>query len=961
MASTRRWALPVLIVACLASDPAPCRAAADANAAQAERLVASIVQKGKGEPSDFSAMSGGWAESPLKDTGESLASRYTTWLLGRWRSHAAELEGKDPDLKALRALGSEAAAAINEALPTLKPEDQVSSHLAWVLGHVGDRRSVEVLIDLLRRAGRGGNPFHHSFARRATVMGATSALWELTGRPFQQNSTGWYRWWWAVREDFVPARRRGKRKVAAAELEARVRDLAAGKPSARERLIVLGPNAVEHLLGALQAASGRLQYDLAWVLDEMGAARRMPPDVRRGYFIERLGKENFSVTLGVRARLRALSEQSFADFCRTAIELDARPPREGLGMSGWIKVTLRSFREAVPGYEKQIPAAVGVIVRGLGHAQRDSRLAAVRIANRIGIERARRRGTTRPAGGATAWDPAKLISALRRHWLGEKDDFVRYETGVALVRYRSGEVTRAIREGLWSSREEILGDAAAFADDIWRAPGPEKRRVCERLTALTRHQSDRVRGASVRSLYYMEPKLLAGHLDRLCGDKVWSIRRRCAMAIGELKDPAFVPLLLQLSQDPEERVVSQALDELADPAFRSAVPPLAKRLADADCANRGKVQWAIAGAGGPLARGALIREVRLGCFPHDGNVVGALAKVVGKRFRQRDECTRWAWRAHPDLPDLSTQRRPGELDEKAVKRLWGALAESGDQAAYPAIQALLAKPDRAVALIGKMLQPVRPQQDQVRRCIRQLGDRKYATRAAAFVELSRAGPEAEDALRQAVKGKLSAEARGRIERLLAACDETGDPLPEVLRASRAIRILEIAASKPAREMLARLSRGAARAPATEMAKAALAGLARRDRQRKQQPWGKEADGLQCRLRPPQSTWQPGRSPLLWLDVRNTGTVEYEIVPSETFCEVQIDSGEVYRHRLRSGERSSLGPGQVLADIPICLDGNFLAAGSGRPIRLAPGSQKVRIRIVGVVSEVEVRVNRRGRE
>ena len=100
--------------------------------------------------------------------------------------------------------------------------------------------------------------------------------------------------------------------------------------------------------------------------------------------------------------------------------------------------------------------------------------------------------------------------------------------------------------------------------------------------------------------------------------------------------------------------------------------------------------------------------------------------------------------------------------------------------------------------------------------------------------------------------------------------------------------------------------------------------------------------------------------MLWLDVRNSGTVEYEIVPSETFCEVQIDDGEVYRHRLRCGERSSLGPGQVFAGIPICLDGNFLAADSGRPIRLAPGSHKVRIRIVGVVSEVGVCVNRRGK-
>ena len=35
---------------------------------------------------------------------------------------------------------------------------------------------------------------------------------------------------------------------------------------------------------------------------------------------------------------------------------------------------------------------------------------------------------------------------------------------------------------------------------------------------------------------------------------------------------------------------------------------------------------------------------------------------------------------------------------------------------------------------------------------------------------------------------------------------------------------------------------------------------------------------------------------LWADLRNSGKTDYHLVASETFCEAQIDNGEVYRHR-----------------------------------------------------------------
>ncbi|MGB2824725.1 MAG: hypothetical protein WBF17_27385, partial [Phycisphaerae bacterium] len=136
MASTRRWALLVLVAGCLGLAPGACRAAAaEPTDDEAERLVARIVQKGKAERSTFDPMHGGLTVLAPEGADEWFAGEYFTWLLDRWEPYATDLEKKDPDLKALRAAGGRAAAAINKILPTVEPKDRAASELAWALGH----------------------------------------------------------------------------------------------------------------------------------------------------------------------------------------------------------------------------------------------------------------------------------------------------------------------------------------------------------------------------------------------------------------------------------------------------------------------------------------------------------------------------------------------------------------------------------------------------------------------------------------------------------------------------------------------------------------------------------------------------------------------------------------------------------------------------------------------------------
>ena len=79
-------------------------------------------------------------------------------------------------------------------------------------------------------------------------------------------------------------------------------------------------------------------------------------------------------------------------------------------------------------------------------------------------------------------------------------------------------------------------------------------------------------------------------------------------------------------------------------------------------------------------------------------------------------------------------------------------------------------------------------------------------REGATKELESLGDEATDALRQALKGNVSAEVRRRVEHLLSARDPATVPTSQ-LRAVRAVEVLEQMGTAEARDLLKELAKG----------------------------------------------------------------------------------------------------------------------------------------------------------
>jgi hypothetical protein len=166
------------------------------------------------------------------------------------------------------------------------------------------------------------------------------------------------------------------------------------------------------------------------------------------------------------------------------------------------------------------------------------------------------------------------------------------------------------------------------------------------------------------------------------------------------------------------------------------------------------------------------------------------------------------------------------LSETEATRAWNDLA--GDaKTAFAARNALADSPEGTVALFKRLLTPARPAKvEQLRRLLADLDSEVFAVRETAQKELGVMGELAAPALEQALAREPSAEARRRIQALL---DKLQGPVtqPEVLRALRAVAVLEDIASPEAQRVLETLAQGTPEARLTREAKAALELLQRR--------------------------------------------------------------------------------------------------------------------------------------
>ena len=181
------------------------------------------------------------------------------------------------------------------------------------------------------------------------------------------------------------------------------------------------------------------------------------------------------------------------------------------------------------------------------------------------------------------------------------------------------------------------------------------------------------------------------------------------------------------------------------------------------------------------------------------------------------DTTALLWSVMPENPALP----PSWKDDD---KLWQQLASSPDQA-YRAVWALMAHPERALEVLSKRLQPAGGvTEKEIRDLIKNLSSPKFAQRDVAIRRLKVIGTASLPALEQSLKDAPDLETKRRIQELIqtAATALT----PELLGDVRALQILEMIGTPPARKLLAEIARGEPTATKTRLAQAALTRSAR---------------------------------------------------------------------------------------------------------------------------------------
>lgn len=167
------------------------------------------------------------------------------------------------------------------------------------------------------------------------------------------------------------------------------------------------------------------------------------------------------------------------------------------------------------------------------------------------------------------------------------------------------------------------------------------------------------------------------------------------------------------------------------------------------------------------------------------------------------------------------KRRGAPPSRRELLQLWEALAGDADKADQ-AMTRLTASPEQALPFLQGALKPAVIDERRLRQLIEQLDDDRFLAREEAVRELEKMRDLARPALLEALKGKLSPEARRRAERLVHE-SALGMPAGR-LRELRAVEVLERLGAK---EMLATLAKGTASARLTREAAGALDRLAKR--------------------------------------------------------------------------------------------------------------------------------------
>ena len=210
---------------------------------------------------------------------------------------------------------------------------------------------------------------------------------------------------------------------------------------------------------------------------------------------------------------------------------------------------------------------------------------------------------------------------------------------------------------------------------------------------------------------------------------------------------------------------------------------------------------------------------------HKDKVVAIAISLDGKTFATGSwDTTALLW---DGTSLLRPQRsKPMGLTPQEREALWTDLASADSSRAYRAIWAMVREPQDCLPFVKERVKPVpKAGVGRIAQLIESLDDDNFTVREQATAELNRLGEVALPSLRKAMTISVSPEVRRRIEELLEKFGGPAPP-PEVLRALRAVEILEHIGSSEARQVLRAVSQGAPEARLTQDAKASLERLAK---------------------------------------------------------------------------------------------------------------------------------------
>jgi WD40 repeat protein len=172
-----------------------------------------------------------------------------------------------------------------------------------------------------------------------------------------------------------------------------------------------------------------------------------------------------------------------------------------------------------------------------------------------------------------------------------------------------------------------------------------------------------------------------------------------------------------------------------------------------------------------------------------------------------------------DLTGLADDKGDKSLSPEKLASLWDDLADADAGKAWRAGWRLAADPAATVPFLREHLHPAEVDEARIAKLIAALDGDDFEGREKASRELAHLGDLAGPAVRQALAGNPSSEARRRLEELASKLDGPVEDM-EQARALRAVEALEHMRTPDARRLLDGIGKGAAGARLTRDAKAA---------------------------------------------------------------------------------------------------------------------------------------------